>query len=111
MTMLTIFLAICIFFGIFCLASGTLLLATDVQAQQRRRLRKRLQHLKGLGVFNPNESVLKSAAGRIYLLLLARSRNWKNWNCPCCRRTSIAAWKFFWRRSSSQEPYFSFWAW
>lgn len=72
MKMLTIFLAICIFFAIFCLASGTLLLATDVQGQQRRRLRKRLNHLKGLGVFNPNESVLKSAAGRIYLFLLER---------------------------------------
>jgi hypothetical protein len=34
--MLTTFLAICIFFAIFCLASGTLLLATNVQGQQRR---------------------------------------------------------------------------
>ena len=36
--MFTIFLALCIFFAIFCLASGALLLATDVQGHQRRRL-------------------------------------------------------------------------
>ncbi len=72
MTRLTVFLAICIFSAVFCLAAGTLLLATDAQGHYRRRIKKRLNHLRGLGEFNPNESLLKSAASRICLLLLER---------------------------------------
>ncbi len=48
--MLTIFLTICIFSVIFCLGAGTLLWATDVQARQQRRLKKRLSGLRDLGV-------------------------------------------------------------
>jgi tight adherence protein B len=70
--MLTIFLAICIFTGVFCLAAGTLLLATDVQVRQRQRLKKRLHHLKGLEVASATESVLKIASGRVSRFLLER---------------------------------------
>ncbi len=72
MNKLTVFLALAIFFTVFCLSAGPLLMATDVRGHQRRRFKKRLNHLKGLGEFNPNESLLKSAASRIYLLLLER---------------------------------------
>jgi tight adherence protein B len=73
MAMPTALLAICIFFGVFCLAAGVLLMSTDVQAHHRRRLKKRLSLLRTL--INPNESVLKSATGPLSLFLLERLPN------------------------------------
>lgn len=70
--MLTIFLAICIFSLIFCLAAGTLLWATDAQARHQRCLKKRLGGLRDLGVSNPTDSLLQSTASRLPQLLRGR---------------------------------------
>jgi tight adherence protein B len=63
--MSTIFMAICIFTGIFCLVSGSLLLTTDGQVRYRRRLKKRLHSLKLEGRLNPPDSLLKATASHI----------------------------------------------
>lgn len=66
---MNIFLAICIFSLIFCLAAGSLLSAADVQARHHRRLKKRLSGLRNLGVSLPADSLLQSTASRLPLLL------------------------------------------
>ncbi|MCL4500913.1 MAG: type II secretion system F family protein [Deltaproteobacteria bacterium] len=69
---MTTFLAICIFFMVFCLASGILLLATDGQARYQRRLKKRLNGLQALEVNNHTDSLLQSTVSRFPRLLKGR---------------------------------------
>ncbi len=69
--MLNALLAICIFSTVFSLAAGSFLRLAGVQVS-RRRLRKRLNHLRDPGIINHAESLLTSPAGGLSLILLDR---------------------------------------
>jgi tight adherence protein B len=66
----TVVLAVCIFGSVFCLTAEAMLWATDEQGRHRRRLKKRLSHLKELGISNNQETVLKNAASGLSFFLL-----------------------------------------
>ncbi len=101
----TLILAVCIFSALFCLATGVLLSATSVEERHRRRLKKRLDHLKAWGASTPKNRCSRLRPVASLSPCWIWSPNSKSWNSRSSKRTCIAACRPSYPWSFSPERY------